>query len=256
MDIGFLDGDAASRAVFEGVAEAGFDYVELPFYALSACVKIDELKKTLRGAGLRCLACNIFFPSEIKLVGRDMDKPAIIKYLERMLPFAADLGVETLVFGNGGARRIPDGETRETVWGNLRWIVEKMDGYAGANGIRIAVEPLNAAETNMILSYTEAVDLTRGLTNAAAMIDTYHTLAEGRNYDDVLVYPDRLWHLHTAYSSKRFVPSPDDEAGWLGDLVKIIKSTGYDDKISIEGNLRAQADVKGALTALKKEMNG
>jgi sugar phosphate isomerase/epimerase len=253
-DIKFLDGDTVSRTVFEGIAEAGFHYVELPLYMLSACEKTDALKKELRGAGLFCLACNVFFPAHIKLVGKDMDKPAIQRYLERMLPFAREFGVETLVFGNGGARRVPEGESRETVWGDLRWIVEEMEKYAGANGVQIAVEPLNKTETNIVNSYAEAVELTRGLRHVGTMIDSYHVLMDGQSYDDVLLYPERLLHLHTAYSKERLILSPTDDITTFGAFVKAVKETGYDKKISIEGNVRhdTKAQIKGSLAALKE----
>jgi sugar phosphate isomerase/epimerase len=262
LDIKFLDGDAASRAVFDAVAEAGFDYVELPFYALSTCEKIGELKKELQNTRLRCLACNIFFPPGIPLVGADRDKQGIEKYLNRMLPLAEELGAETLVFGNGGFRRVPVGETQETVWGHLRELVETMDRYAEKTGIKIAVEPLNTTETDMINNYKQAVELTRGLQHVGAMVDSYHVLMENQSYADVLAHPEKLWHLHIAYSKKRRIPSPSDDKGEYEDFSKTIQATGYDDKISIEGTKSfddngkgfLMAEIKDSLEVLKNEI--
>ncbi|MDR0272314.1 MAG: sugar phosphate isomerase/epimerase [Clostridiales bacterium] len=239
IDAKFLHGDETSRGIFEAIADAGFDYVELPFSALSELSpeKIAELKNELKK--IPCLACNLFFPPSLKIVGTEQDKNGISKYLERMLPFAAEIGMETLVFGNGGARKIPDGISRESIWANLRFIVEEMEIHAGKAGIIICVEPLNTTETNIINSYGEAVELTKGLQNVATMIDSYHVAMEKQTYEDVLQNPTRLKHLHTAYPTGRMVPGAVDDMSLYADFVKTVKEIGFDDKISIEGALRA-----------------
>ncbi|MCL2356459.1 MAG: sugar phosphate isomerase/epimerase [Defluviitaleaceae bacterium] len=251
MDLKFLN--EQERALFDAVAEAGFDYVELPFSELSALSGIAGLKKELEK--IPCRACNLFFPPALKIVGAGMDSNGIIAYLERMLPLAAELGIESLVFGNGGARKIPEGATREEVWANLRLIVELMDVYAGQNGIKISVEPLNRTETNIINSYAEAVELTFGLKNVGAMIDSYHVAMENHTYEDVVKYPEVL-HLHTAYPTGRMVPSPNDPAGTYDEFVRAVKQIGYNDKISIEGAIKNPANVKAEVKAALEVMRG
>jgi sugar phosphate isomerase/epimerase len=263
-DLTFLDGGAESPVIFDAVANAGFDYIELPFSALSECGEIDGLKATLRDAQLPCLACNLFFPPALRLVGKDMDAKGIQAYLKRMLPFAAEMGIETLVFGNGGARRIPAGATRGATWDNLRAIAEAMEKYAEEAGVYIAVEPLNAKETDIINGYGEAVALTKGLRCVGAMVDSYHVLMERQDYSDILRYPDKLLHLHTAYSAQRLVPSPADDLRAYEAFVKAVKAAGYNDKISVEGKLRSgindaaavKAEVKAALQTVRLLFEG
>ena len=208
MNVGFVRGDGMSSAIFEAVAEAGFDYVELPLSALWEMPpgEMAALKEALRL--IPCGAFNIFFPGGLPIVGPQADKSRVNGYLEKMLPLAASLGAENLVFGSGGARKVPDGESREAVWSSLRQVVEAMDAHAKAAGVKISVEPLNTGETDMINSYGEAVALTRGLTYVAAMVDSYHVAREGQSFDDVYQHPEALWHLHTAYPEGRMVPWP------------------------------------------------
>jgi len=251
LGLDFLREDAGEKLLFHAVAEAGFDYVELPLSGLSA-LSIDalsQLEKSL--ASIPCRACNLFFPPSLSIVGKNMDIAGIRAYLAKMLPLVASLGVETLVFGNGGARKIPEGATREGIWDNLRTLVEIMDEYAGKHGIIICVEPLNSTETNMLTSYGEAARLTKGLSHIATMIDSYHVAMEGQNFDDVLASPEKLKHLHTAYPQGRLVPSPQDDIAVYTAFVKIVNQLGYNDKISIEGGLRAtnSADVYNQVTA-------
>ena len=257
MDVKFLEGETTSRAIFDAVVEAGFDYVELPFSALSALSteKVAELRNELKK--IPCLACNLFFPPALKIVGPQMDVDGIKTYLQRMLPFAAELGIESLVFGNGGARKIPAGATHESTWANLRTITELMEVEAGKAGIIISIEPLNTTETDIINSYSEGVKLTEGLNHVATMIDSYHVAMENQTYDDVLQNPSQLKHLHTAYPTGRMVPSPTDDKTLYEDFIKTIKTLGYNNKISIEGALKAtdptaiHEEIKTALGILK-----
>ncbi|MCL1882789.1 MAG: sugar phosphate isomerase/epimerase [Defluviitaleaceae bacterium] len=256
-DLNFLEGDETSRAIFEGIIKAGFDYVELPFSKLSELSgeQIAKLKDELKK--IPCKACNLFFPPALTIVGTGMNANGIMAYLERMLPLAAEIGIETLVFGNGGARKIPSGGTRESIWQNLRLITEIMEINAAKAGITICIEPLNTTETNIINSYSEAVELSFGLKNVSAMIDSYHVAMEKQTYEDAIKYPDSVKHLHTAYPTGRMVPSPEDDMSLYADFAKAIKAIGYDDKISIEGALRSKSptdihsEIKSALGILK-----
>jgi len=245
----FLKGEASGLAIINGLAGAGFDYVELPLSGLAEMEppEIAKVKKHLQH--IPCRACNVFFPGWMPLVGPEMNIEAIDAYLDCMMPLAADLGVENLVFGNGGARKIPEGASREAIWADLRKIVEVMEVHAKKHGIPISVEPLNFNETNIINSYGEAVALTEGLKHVATMIDSYHTAVNGHSYDDVYKNPHGMWHLHTAYPTGRMVPSPEDDMSLYADFVQMVKAVGYSGKISVEGALRASASEPAAVLA-------
>jgi len=163
--------------------------------------------------------------------------------------------VEVIVFGNGGARKIPDGAKREDIWANLRTVLEIMDEYAQKHDITIAVEPLNTMETNILTSYGEAAKLTIGLQNVATMVDSYHAAMEKQNFNDVFASPTQLKHLHTAYPTGRKVPSPKDDKTEYAEFVQMVKQLGYNNKISIEGGLRNEVpleeELAGALQFLK-----
>jgi len=218
------------------LAAAGFDYVELMLYELATYGDLPALKNVLRE--IPCLSCNVFFVPTITLVGRDRDVPAIEAYLSRMMPLAADLGVETIVFGNGGRRRVPEGESPAEILKHIRDIVERMDTHAARNGLKIAVEPLGSYETDMILSYGEAVELTEGLTHVGTMVDSFHVLYNGQDYADVAARPDRLFHVHTAYTLERLVPALTDDPAQYAPLLEALRNANYNGKVSIEGTER------------------
>ena len=246
------------KTLFDMVADAGYDYVELPLSGISALSGNQLLQCEKALSRIPCRACNLFFPPGLVIVGEGMNISGIRAYLAKMLPIAAGLGVETLVFGNGGARKIPEGAIRENIWNNLRTLIEIMDEYTGRYGVTICVEPLNATETNIITSYGEAARLTAGLSQVTTMIDNYHVAMEGQSFDDVLASPEQLKHLHIAYPDGRLVPSAEDDVAKYAAFLRVVKQLGYDDKISIEGRLRATEsddmyhEVAGALCVLKK----
>jgi len=253
LGLDFLQGDTQ---LFNAVCKAGFDYVELPLSALSMLQQneLKELKKAL--SIIPCRACNFFFPRSISLVGPSMDVSGIRAYLAKMLPIAASLGAEILVFGNGGARKIPDDATRASVWANLRTLAELMEECAHQTGITISVEPLNTTETNIINSFTEAVELTKGLAHVAAMVDSYHVAIEKQNYSDVLKSPDKLLHLHTAFPIGRLVPAPGDDMAQYADFVNAVKQIGYNGKLSVEGALRGEDAVINEVAAALGVLRG
>ena len=220
------------------IAAAGFDYIELEFADLAQYDNVPALKKVMREANIPCLSCNVFFIPTIKLVGRDRDVAGIEAYLSRMLPLAADLGMETLVFGNGRARSVPEGENPEEIQKHLRDIVERMETHAARNGLKIAVEPLGHTETDMILSYSQAVALTEGLTHVGAMVDSYHVLCNNQDYYNVAAHPEKLFHVHTAYSLERLAPASADDPAQYAPLVQALRQANYNGKISIEANER------------------
>ena len=241
MNLDFMDGGFA-KSIFDSVAKAGFDYVELSLSAISALSEngLAQLSEQLQA--IPCKACNLFFPPGLAIVGKNMDERGIRAYLARMLPLMANMGVETLVFGNGGARNVPQGAAYEDIWQDLRHLVQIMDEYAGRYGITICVEPL--CDSNIITTYGEGVTLTAGLANVATMVDSFHAATAGQHFDEVLQNPAKLKHLHTAYPDGRLVPAPTDDMTKYADFVRVIKQVGYHDKISIEGAPRTTDPVK------------
>ena len=258
LNLQFLKGDETSLSIFDAVCESGFDYLELPMFSLMELNSGEflQLKKKLADKGAVCRATNVFFPQVLPIVGPEKDISKAKDYIDKALALAADLGVETIVFGNGGARRVGEGMSHEGVWSDLRELAEIMDDFAGKNGVNVVIEPLNQKETNMIVSYTEAVKLVEGLKHVCAMCDWYHVQTDRQTLDDLLEYPNMLGHLHIAYGAGRLIPSPDDDMALYDEFIKAVKKLGYNNKLSIEGGFRGTeptaVEIGKSLEALKK----
>ena len=108
----------------EGILQfstTGADYVETGFSSLGDKT-IDQVRErglVLREAGVSLEVMNLLFPGELRLTGPQADFAAVDRYLEENLPKAAALGVDTVVFGSGGARRVPEGFPQEEAFSQL-----------------------------------------------------------------------------------------------------------------------------------------
>src|SRR5207247_11193711 len=108
------------------------------------------------------------------------------------------LGVEVLVFGSGGARRVPDGFAREEAFKQLVDFGRRAAREARSHGITIAIEPLRKQETNIINTAAEGLELVNAVAdpNFQLMIDFYHLASEREDPAIVFRVKDHLRHLH------------------------------------------------------------
>src|SRR5690349_8262307 len=58
-------------------------------------------------------AVNVFIPGTIKVVGPEVSEVALLSYVEIVFQRARAAGVNMIVWGSGGSRRVPDGFDKE-----------------------------------------------------------------------------------------------------------------------------------------------
>src|SRR5215469_17064397 len=109
MRLGCCISGVDQLAPLEGCA----DYCELP--VAKALMESDEgfERMAARLGAVPALACNVFLPATLKVVGPDTDARALAGYVATALARMERLGAGVLVVGSGGARTIPDGFDRE-----------------------------------------------------------------------------------------------------------------------------------------------
>lgn len=100
---------------------AGADYAEGGFSSLrdKTLAQVKSRAGQLAGAGLDTPVMNLLFPGDFQLTGPQAEFSTVDRYLEENLPKAAVFGVKTLVFGSGGARRVPEGFPQEEAFAQL-----------------------------------------------------------------------------------------------------------------------------------------
>jgi len=230
----------------ETAKAVGFDYVELDTTEIAALsdadfeVALEQAKKV----GIPTPNANLFLPATFRLTGPDAASPEEqLAYVKKAFARLNRLGVRILCFGSGGARRVPDGFSKEEALAQLVAFGKRIAPEARANGITIVIEPLRRQETNIINTTAEGLALVKavGDPNFELLIDFFHLASEKEDPAIILEARDHIRHLHMANPQGRVFPQQWEEydyAPFFANLRKI----GYAGGISIEGSSK---DVPG-----------
>ena len=240
----------------------GFDFAELNVNAFANLEEspFSELLEGMKGTGIACEAACCFIPSEIKLVGPLADWALIRDYTARAVYRSNLFGIRTIVFGSGGARRIPDGMTRED---GLKDIVAFLRDVAAPEaekyGIEIAIEPLGFKECNAINTVDQGIAVAEetGRANVKTLADIYHMLRSNDPIEALAEKKGKVIHAHTscpfAELGKRTYPSKHDEDFDQFDFMNPLYLAGCE-RYSIEANSgeHFEAEAAEAIAVMKE----
>jgi sugar phosphate isomerase/epimerase len=170
-------------------------------------------------------------------------------HVKKVMSRLSKLGVQVLVFGSGGARRVPDGFSKDEAWKQLVDFSRRAAEEAKPAGITVTIEPLRQQETNIINTAAEGLKLVEAVNhpNFQLMIDFYHLASEHEDPAIVLTAKDRLRHLHVANPNGRVFPQKWDEFDYAPFFANL-KAIGYDKRISMEGAAPPDLSVQGPVT--------
>jgi D-psicose/D-tagatose/L-ribulose 3-epimerase len=249
-------GYCASLKSVEAAKAAGFDYLELGTteIAMLSDADFEKAVQDVQRTGLKVPVTNLFLPATLKVTGSGVDRAQQMSYVEKAFARLSRLGTEIVVFGSGGARRVPDGFTKEDAFTQLVEFGARIAPEARRHGITIAIEPLRREETNIINSAAEGLALVEAVNdpNFQLMVDFYHLASEHEDPEIIVRARDHIRHLHMANPQGRVFPVDWDEydyAPFFANLRKI----GYDGRISVEASARDfTADAPRAIALLRR----
>lgn len=234
MQLGICGGPEIASAA----KAAGYNYLELNTQA-HLQGEADEavfqpILEQIKNCGMPCLAANVFVPGHLKITGADVDFPRLTRYVSVVLERAERAGIRAIVFGSGGARRIPDGFDRSQAYAQLVTFGHMVAPISADHGVTIAVEPLNTGETNVLNSVREGLNYVKDVNHPAfrLLVDAYHWAKENEPAADIVTAGDWLAHAHIATYAKRL--SPGAEACDFGPFFTALHQAGYDLLLSIE----------------------
>ncbi|TVR52456.1 MAG: sugar phosphate isomerase/epimerase [Spirochaetaceae bacterium] len=236
-------------------AAAGYDYAE---WSVGAVLKpredeaaFEAALSEVRAAELRYPVLNIFIPGDLKITGPDADLVALETYVATTMRRAETAGVECIVFGSGGARRIPDGFDTAAAHDQLVAFGRMAGPIAADHGVTIVVEPLNLAECNVLNTVAESAAYVKEVSHPGflLLVDAYHMMRDDDPFDDIVAYGELIKHAHIATVPNRLSPGGEqcDFTGFFAALAK----AGYTGRLSIEARI---ADVETELPVALAEM--
>ncbi|MBX2896096.1 MAG: sugar phosphate isomerase/epimerase [Cyclobacteriaceae bacterium] len=210
----------------------------------------------LKKLALPVYALNIFISGDLKLVGPNVNEQAILNYTQKVFQRCKQAGINLMVWGSGGARRIPEGYSREKARHEFIQLAKKVAAQAKQYEIILALENLNRQETNFIITVAEALQIVKAVNhpNFKLCADIYHMLKENEPASVLLTTKGYLIHCDIAEKENRTPPGTagDDFTTYL----QALKQIGYSGKIVLEcrwNNLAVEA--QPARLYLQKQIN-
>jgi sugar phosphate isomerase/epimerase len=240
----------------EAMAAMGFDYIELSLAHMAALTEeeFDDLLARVARSGLRCEACNNFFPPHVRLTGPEADTEAALRYASLAMGRAAQLGVEIIVLGSSGAKNVPEGFPLADARGQFLGLLRGLAPLADENGITITVEPISRPEANFVILAAEGLALVRDVDHPRIrlLVDYFHMAGEGESPDVIREAGGTIHHAHFARPGDRVFPTRWE--GRFDPFFQALGEIGYRGRLSIEAftddfevdGPRALAQIRGA----------
>jgi sugar phosphate isomerase/epimerase len=200
-------------------------------------VSEEQFQKNLiqiKGLRMNIYAVNIFIPGELKLVGPDVNQKAIMEHAKVVFERCKRADINMIVWGSGGARRIPDGFDREKAKAQFIDIASKVSKLAGEYNILIVLENLNSTETNFINTVKEAYEIVKTVDHPQFRLcaDIYHMLMDQESPEIILKTKKYLVHCDIAERLNRRPPGINKED--FRPYLRALKQAGYNRKIVLE----------------------
>ncbi len=242
--------------------ELGYDYCEGGCGAISSLNddEFDSFLAHFKEIDLPMPVANGFIPGEIKLAGPESDKDRIRQYLDKLFKRADLLGIKSVVFGSGGARKIPDSMTAEDGLKEIEWDIENIIcPMAREHGITVVIEPLRIEECNIFNTVKESFECISRLKidNLKVLADVYHMICMDEPIESLTDYKGTLVHAHTSNpvggDKRRVYPTSGD--GFSQKVfIDSLLATGVETCSVEAGSEDFYNDAKLALVSLKEAL--
>jgi D-psicose/D-tagatose/L-ribulose 3-epimerase len=182
---------------------------------------------------------NLFLPATLKITGSTIDRGEQTRYVQKAFARLSRLGTGIVVFGSGGARRVPEGFSQHDGFRQLVEFGRRAAAEARNHNITIAIEPLRRQETNIINSAADGLELVKAVDhpNFQLMIDFYQLASEREDPAIVLTAREHIRHVHMANPQGRVFPLAWDEYDY-GPFFANLRRIGYDHRISVEASTK------------------
>lgn len=226
-------------------AQIGYDYIEWGM-ARVAGLSEEEFQAVLQrkpSFEIPIAKCNSFLPGDVKVTGPDADEKAQRAYLERALSRAHALGVDTVVFGSGAARGVPEGWPFAEAWRQIAAFLRLTAEYCDRYQVNIAIEPLRRQECNIVNLVSEGVALSALVNHPriGGLGDTFHMLSGHEPWDAFTNAGQSLLHVHISQAlpdmSGRVYPAPGDGQDYAA-VANTLRAMGYQGGVSIEAGTK------------------
>jgi D-psicose/D-tagatose/L-ribulose 3-epimerase len=195
---------------------------------------VDEVLKKNQ---LKGIICGAFGPDR-NICGQTPEIRENAKgYIRWLIDAAFVIGSEVIcgpMYSSVGKDHLEDGESRKKEWNLAVFGIREMADYGSAKGIKLALEPLNRFETDMIniVSQGNKFIADVGRNNVGFHLDTFHMHLEEKNSAEAIRQAgDKIFHFH-ACENDRGVPGTG-QVHWK-EIAQALKDAKYAGPVVIE----------------------
>ncbi len=232
--------DKAAALGYDGVELMPLDPDRIERETLAQDLRVRRLAACAIGTGAQ------FLVDRLTLLAQDQATEArALERFEKLAGFAAYCGAPLVTIGSFRGKLAWGGEGAR---GRLIATLRRCAEIAAGQGVRVALEPLNRYESDIVNTAAEGMALAEEVAHPAfgLLLDTYHVNIEEADIAGAFVTAaPRLFHVHLG-DSNRLAP------GWghydFELTVRTLRQIGYDGYLSAELLGKPDADAAGRAT--------
>jgi D-psicose/D-tagatose/L-ribulose 3-epimerase len=232
----------------------GFDILEISCED-PGLIDTRAVRAELDQNGLKGIICGAFGPDRNICSSNSQYVANAKTYMRWLIDAAVVVGAPVVVgpmYSAVGKDHLEEDAARQAEWDRAVEGVREMAVYAGDKGIRLALEPLNRFETDMINIAAQGLDFLDqvGMPNVGLHLDTFHMHLEERSSAAAIrKVSDRIFHFH-ACENDRGVPGTG-QVHWQ-EVAVALKQVKYDGAVVIESFTSQVKEIATAVCIWRK----
>lgn len=202
-----------------------------------ALIDVMLVKRVLEEHELDAIVCGAFGPNRNICSSDPQLRENAREYLLWLIEAAAQLGSATVcgpMYSAVGKDHIDDPVERHKEWHRAVSGIRDMAHVAQKQGIKLAMEPLNRFETDMINVVSQGLEFIdeTGMENVGLHLDSFHMHLEEKNSGAAIRQAgSRIFHFH-ACENDRGIPG-SGQVRW-NEIAQALKDVDYQGPVVIE----------------------
>lgn len=241
--------DTGTVALFSKIREMGYDMVEIPVEDPDL-IAVEKVKEGLALNTLTPVICGAFGPTR-DLTHDDVSvQQNSLAYISECLDICEKLGAGFLagpMYSAVGKARTVSPEQRTKEWGRAVENLQKVCRMAEARGVKIALEPLNRFESDLINTAEDVLRLIEDINHPAAgvLLDGFHMNIEEPDIEKAFLSAGKkLLHVQV---SENYRGTPGTGQTRWDAYRRGLEAIGYKGAVSIESFTPDVKELAGAV---------
>jgi len=235
--------------LFPKIAQLGFDVVEIAVED-PTLIDVKRVKEALNQYGLETVICGAFGNSrDLTNESKEVQQNGL-SYIESCLDMCAELGVSFFagpMYSAVGKARMLKPDQRKAEWDLAVSNLQKVCEMAGSRGLKIALEPLNRFESDLVNTAADVMRMVKDINHPSAnvILDSFHMSIEERDVEQAIkTVGDKLIHLQV---SENYRGAPGSGQTPWDAYRRGLEAINYKGIVSIESFTTDNVELAGAV---------